>query len=193
MNIELIKKYKAEFDWWLENQDKNVQSKVDGKWLTRAGTWERESVEAIVTNDEYAKFRMAEADGGEVEFKMDDGRWTWKDPNGKYTLPADRFRIKPSWKWQDEPSPEKRVICSNDSGEFIGVERVDPQNVAYADNGNYRCSVKRCKIEPITMDDLHPFQRKGYYSVEELEGLAREHNGHSGVSFVDWLKQKEAK
>ena len=106
MNKELIKKYKTEFDHWLNG------GKVISKY-TLIPTWsncqsediwripdENISKVLIVINDEYATYRKASAEGKVVEVATDyndvDG-YIWKSMEDKefHYFNIDEIRIKP--------------------------------------------------------------------------------------------------
>jgi molybdopterin converting factor small subunit len=78
MNRELIKKYKKEFDYWLDNPDNLLfKSNIDkeSKWrkFDDSGddwTWTHHYNDKvkIVINDEYVEFRKALAEGKTIQF-----------------------------------------------------------------------------------------------------------------------------
>jgi hypothetical protein len=195
MNTDLIIKFKKEFDWWLANPDKAVMIKavngwerclVRNPWITPPEL--AESIKAIVINDEYVKFRMAFADGKEVTRRGH----VMELP--LFDCPPDEYDIKPSWKWQDEISKEKPVICKV-YGDYGCIGAVDSVK-----DGKYTFLLKNQREivycpEPITVADLHDFQRKGYYNIDELCDIHdKEFYPHKGatsaVGFLDWLRKK---
>ena len=78
MNRELIKKYKKEFDYWLDNpNDLLFKSNIDkeSKWrkLYADGddwTWTDHNKIQIVINDNYVEFRKALAEGKTIQTKL---------------------------------------------------------------------------------------------------------------------------
>ena len=68
MNKELIKKYKAEFDHWL-NGGKLLHKDEFGNWENSRDIWDlrTESIKAIVINDSYSIYRKAMAEGQIVQ------------------------------------------------------------------------------------------------------------------------------
>ena len=116
MNKELIKKYKAEFDHWLNGGKllanynfTNISNYKREPWFEVSETfWDKEFSEYlyIVINDEYVKFRKALAEGKIIQ--VNDGGITgsvkWVDINStffnfedlvKNKKPLNQFRIKP--------------------------------------------------------------------------------------------------
>ena len=119
MNKKLIKKYKAEFDHWLNGGNVQVYYKKDDepKWLTDEECIEYEghdnfshimqnSLEPedvlIIIDDEYIKFREAIAKGKAVEYL--DFRDEWRDLKENCVLieaiPLKDLRIKPEHKFK---------------------------------------------------------------------------------------------
>ena len=115
MNKELIKKYKKEFNSWLEN--------IDVIWKSKGGTFRSISdincfdlrrvsdssmVSYIIINDEYVELRKALTEGKTIQFydvveqhetnpSLD--VYGWRDfksfkPNSSFTFPIDKYRIK---------------------------------------------------------------------------------------------------
>lgn len=196
MNIELIKKHKPEFDWWLEDPyNRTCMGKVDGgSWIEYQDPFNL-SVTGSVTilkNDEYAKFRMAEADGKIVQINASPAfapRWRDMKSSAKYgVLEPKYYRIKPkAWKWQDDASKEKPVLCkvwddgglfteSNTTTQFItGHDQSD--TLPYIDNHS---NLWQHAI-PILIKDLHPFQCVGYLPLDEIKHEMEKH----GFGFED--------
>ena len=69
MNKELIRKYKDEFDHWL-NDGKLLHKDEFGNWENTRDIWDlrSERIKAVVINDEYVEFRKALAEGKIVEY-----------------------------------------------------------------------------------------------------------------------------
>jgi len=83
MNKELIKKYKKEFDYWLNDGDVI--------WKSQGGTWRSVNdincfrlgsvhnsaqVATIVINDKYAELRKAQTEGKIIQYKTNNSNWT---------------------------------------------------------------------------------------------------------------------
>ena len=79
MNKELIKKYKAEFDHWLDG-GKLLHKDEFGNWENTRDIWDlrTERIKAIVINDEYVEFRKAGAEGKQLQVSYNGGK-TWFD------------------------------------------------------------------------------------------------------------------
>lgn len=128
MNKELIKKYKEEFDYWLNNGSILWRSPrvvgLTNEWLdTAAGTCDSDKLftdddTEFVINDKYVEFRIALTDGKEIEYYVD-GFAGWqkvKDFNNP-VQGAVNYRIKPTpkieigdWIIIDDPATMK-YIC----------------------------------------------------------------------------------
>ena len=202
MNTKLIREFKTEFEWWLEDpENRSVMVKVSGEWdssrdlIDSPFNWPcPDIVTDIVINDGYAEFRMAEVDGKSVEYKP---RTVWVErmPKVPFGEHPSRYRIKPSWKWQDEISKEsKPVLCRvwddnyYSSGNpliihIVGYNESSSGPYTDIDGDEWGCA------EPITIKDLHPFQREGYYSIDELRVLSKKYTGISDM-FIDWLEKQ---
>lgn len=108
MNKELIKKYKAEFDHWL-NDGKLLHKDEFGNWENTRDIWDlrSERIKAVVINDEFVEFRKALAEGKIVQYNFGnyginrkDFPNTWKNLDLSIGILADRacpenYRIKP--------------------------------------------------------------------------------------------------
>lgn len=199
MNKELIKKYKAEFDWWLDGG--SLRYKDDKGWDTDDFflNWSCDSddIKAIVKNDEYVEYRMAEADGKIVQMMDDGGRWfACSEPGPDYSLPPSLYRVKHEWHWAQEASPEKPVFCIDMLSRCLYAI-----TSAYNDK-RFKCTFGEvyCEdpdmIKPILIGDLHPFQREGWIKIDELAKLSYEfakERGYNwnGSAFADWLKERK--
>lgn len=98
MNIELIKKYKAEFDHWLNGGEVIYNFKDNRKFYNL--TWD-ESIDAlnyIIVNDEYVEFRKALAEGKTIQWTSSDNQYDyplWEIVTKIDTyFPVNRYRIK---------------------------------------------------------------------------------------------------
>ena len=130
MNKELIKKYKAEFDHWLnggtllyrhfdyKKQEFNLWEVCDEGFL-----WNVRPIKhpCIIINDEYVEFRQALAEGKTVEVAIDhndiDG-YIWKsvEDDEFHHFNIDEIRIKPenqNRKDQDGNKNTKKFIRSS--------------------------------------------------------------------------------
>jgi Mor family transcriptional regulator len=101
MNKDVIKKYKKEFDTWLDGESvlaKHVDSKI---WTesTDNAKWNSWNMTYII-NDEYVEYRRALAEGKTVEYKMNTcyGGWNIVDNTVQHFSSSFDYRIKP-----DEP------------------------------------------------------------------------------------------
>ena len=97
MNKELIKKYKDEFDHWL-NGGKLLHKDEFGNWENTRDIWDlrSERIKAVVINDELIEYRKALVEGKTIQYYVD-GFVGWQDVtrlNQPTTHPND-FRIKP--------------------------------------------------------------------------------------------------
>ena len=98
MNKELIKKYKAEFDHWL-NGGRCLHLYHGVEWHeTKESTWSKNPIHIII-NDSYSFFRKALAEGKTVEFSGTEDGNNWA-VSSEYTFgrAPEHYRIKP-----DEP------------------------------------------------------------------------------------------
>ena len=114
MNKELIKKYKAEFDHWLNGGKlllKQINLVIPAEWEEFEEDWDWPIDElAVIINDEFVEFRKALAEGKIVQYNFGnyginrkDFPNTWKDLDLSIGILADRacpdnYRIK-----QEEP------------------------------------------------------------------------------------------
>ena len=105
MNIELIKKYKTEFDHFLNEGDllcREINIKVPTDWyeFDNDWSWSVDELEIII-NDEYSHLRKALCEGKTLEFKdpfkYEIPRWeklNTKDPSYSFYY-KNEYRIKP--------------------------------------------------------------------------------------------------
>lgn len=69
MNKELIKKYKAEFDWWLSGGALLCYTEVDGPYHPVDETyWDYPADIGFIIDDEYVEVRKALAEGNDIEY-----------------------------------------------------------------------------------------------------------------------------
>ena len=99
MNKELIKKYKEEFDYWLNGGSLEYKVFNYGWAVSNNVTfnWELpENIEHIVIRDEYVEFRKALAEGKKIEFLDNvDNSWTPFDDRVGFGNHIREYRIKP--------------------------------------------------------------------------------------------------
>lgn len=101
INKELIKKYKNEFDHWLDGGDIVVIFTNYG-WVNGLSfNWGSNDLDCdikyIIINDEYAEFRKALAEGKTVQYYVD-GFAVWQDVDsvGNHCISGKtNYRIKP--------------------------------------------------------------------------------------------------
>lgn len=96
MNKELIKKYKAEFEHWLNGGEIRYKHKDSVAWWDR-GCWDYSTnyVQAIIIKDEYVEFRKALAEGKTIQI-INKFNEEWMDLNMvAFSGPAEYYRIKP--------------------------------------------------------------------------------------------------
>lgn len=85
MNKELIKKYKKEFDHWLNGgkllacpiRDKLNGYSIDWQPIDENALWDNKNI-AYIINDKYVEFRKAGAEGKQLQVSYNDGK-TWFD------------------------------------------------------------------------------------------------------------------
>ena len=113
MNKELIKKYKVEFNYWL-NGGELLYSYIDDKLLWKSmdeidkntypvyirNPFQLSEHHIIIINDEYVEFRKALAEGKTVEFKHPQvGYKDWEIVTQEHlfqsVVPGREYRIKP--------------------------------------------------------------------------------------------------
>ena len=99
MSKEVIKKYKAEFDHWLDEGSVLCRSKANPKesWKEiKKPLWL--DTYLYIINDKYVEFRKAQAEGKQLQWQ-DNYHKVWECGFiNKFTLTLNRYRVKP-----DEP------------------------------------------------------------------------------------------
>ena len=108
MNKELIKKYRDEFNHWLNGGEIAVKYRGAGIYVGNPGNlvafnWSNpENIESIVIKDKYVEFRKSIVQGKQVQVYVDD---VWVDiDSSSYdfnNLPLDQVRVKPDIKVGD--------------------------------------------------------------------------------------------
>ena len=101
MNKELIKKYKAEFDHWLDGGkllQKQINLVIPAEWEEFLEDWDWPIDElAVIINDEYVEFRKALAEGKIIQYrnlKVNVFK-NWQDLGNLKFNPNFEHRIKP--------------------------------------------------------------------------------------------------
>jgi len=131
MNKELIKKYKAEFDYWLNGGkllfqylSNSTDTPIEDYWIEDNTPFMSNTLDVvIVINDEYVEFRKALAEGKTVQYTDSNGEtksldaWDnicWKQFKGC----VNNYRIKP-----DEPKFKVGdwITYEDDYGQIIAV------------------------------------------------------------------------
>jgi len=102
MNKAIITKYKAEFDWWLNDGQLLVRSETSyNKWMktVKHYAWSDSNADIII-DDKYVELRKAHADGKTIQ--LNDGSKYCPIWNKVYltqtpieTYPVELYRIKP--------------------------------------------------------------------------------------------------
>lgn len=180
MNIGLMKKFESAFLWWFEDTIKrSLNVKMNGKWDIAVYTIfdcdqkHNDDIVAIVPNDKHSKSRMDHADGAVIQMNFSVHGEDWRDVDPQWADNRE-YRVKPSWKWQDEISEDKPVICkciSEHAGTTIEpiIEWLDDGCHSYVSQNGKAYNIDR----PITAEDLHPFQREGWIEIDGLDDLWR--------------------
>lgn len=94
MNIELIKKYKAEFDHWLNGGIILFKFKDNREFYNFNWNESIEEVDYIVINDEYVEFRKALAEGNTIQCNQS-GYWEDLNHIPLFNQNISNYRIKP--------------------------------------------------------------------------------------------------
>ena len=105
MNKELIKKYKKEFDHWLNNESILCQTEHQGKWReVTTDKWDFNCAITFIINDEYVEFRKALAEGKTVQCNAREGQnditytafgHNWWVDTTEFKYATSFYRIKP--------------------------------------------------------------------------------------------------
>lgn len=198
-NIELVEKYIDVFNWWRENKAQGVMVKYDTSWgeyTISVFNWNNpNAISHIVKNDKYVKFRIARADGVELQ-RYSVSRHAWIDMSNNWIFdgPVGNYRIKSVFSAIDKLSDNingasEPVLCKGKiSGKVFKITGYNKHSdfpFVCGDDDYY-------ELRPLTCADLHPFQRKGYFSIDELDKLAREFClADREVEFITFLKDKD--
>lgn len=105
MNKELIKKYKAEFEHWLNGesilmQEYSYDEHKYSNWTTVPSNskWDYPDIykPRFVINDKYVKLRIAAINGDRIEILDVDNKWKYSDTrsNSPFIYPIEDYRIK---------------------------------------------------------------------------------------------------
>ena len=104
MNKDLIKKYKTEFDHWLDGGTiqacTSINGLADGYWEIVEPKWLSSS--CYIINDQYVEFRKALAEGKTIHIASDSNQSYYLNgipgyltTSCNFTLPVDSYSIKP--------------------------------------------------------------------------------------------------
>lgn len=137
MNKELIKKYKAEFDHWLNGGTllyrhfNYIEQEFTAWEVCNAGfSWNSSGINCprIIINDEYVELRKALAEGKKIEVLDVDGKWKdtgMTSSSRAFIYPLKDYRIKPE-------EPKFRVgdwLVEIHSGDFAKVLNVYKKDI----------------------------------------------------------------
>ena len=136
MNKELIKKYKAEFDHWLDGGkllQKQINLVIPTEWEEFAEDWDWPIDELVVIiNDEYVEFRKALAEGKTIQYKDREGFWNKIEYKlEEYHL--EELRIKPE-------EPKFKV------GDWVRDGKNIYQFIVPSSIYSYEASLQRCEL-----------------------------------------------
>ena len=186
MNIELIKKYKAEFEHFLNEGDllcREINIKVPTDWyeFDNDWSWSVDELEIII-NDEFSELRKALCDGKTVQIwevieqhVSDSSKdiYGWKDfksfkPNSPFNSEIHNYRIKPE---------ELKLKVGDFARDIISgkVSQVNNEDIA---NGKYSQDTKwepftgeLCwfwsgnKLEEATLSKFHSYTKHGGFKT----------------------------
>lgn len=113
MNIELIKKYKAEFDHWLNGGIILFKFKDNREFYNFNWNESIEEVDYIVINDEYVEFRKALAEGNTIQCNQS-GYWEDLNHIPLFNQNISNYRIKP-----EEPQFKVGDFVRNTSSSIV--------------------------------------------------------------------------
>lgn len=144
MNKELIKKYKAEFNYWLNGGEVLF---FTWKWYNskdNPGTTfnhsEPEKIKHYIINDEYVEFRKALAEGKTVQYYVD-GFAGWQDVDsiGNHGISGkNNYRIKPE-EPQFKVGDWVRIVNCNlvkNQKEVFCIDFIDDKNNCFGFNSD---------------------------------------------------------
>jgi len=105
MNKDLIKKYKAEFEHWLEDGKllASVQTSIWTNCNDCAFNWVNPgSIEHIIINDKYVEFRKAQAEGKIIQYNTGIHPQTWwiDISNSSFSYAPEMYRVRPEKKFK---------------------------------------------------------------------------------------------
>jgi len=98
MNKELIKKYKKEFEWWLNGGNILIKRNND-EWKLEYPYWSGDNIKYII-DDEYVEFRKALVEGSTIQYNpqtITHDRWDdlTLSANDEFGCKLSHYRIKP--------------------------------------------------------------------------------------------------
>lgn len=168
MNTELIKKYKAEFDHFLNDGKVICRTESDGPWHNvDNSTWEIESDIVFIINDDYVEFRKALCEGKTIQFKDLTEAWNdLKDP--KFKEEPRHYRIKPE-------EPKFKIgdfVRDIISGKISQVNNEDIANGKYSQVTKWEPSTRELcwfwsgnKLEEATLSKFHSYTKHGVFKT----------------------------
>jgi hypothetical protein len=216
-NLRLINKFFDAFNWWRKDpKNRSCWTNGGGGWTLNEMPFNKNLGDhiLIVINDGFAEQRKAEADGHDLEYitKGDecftrlkdeaDGYKTVQDLVDRYYSDSEfQIRVRPSVpEWTKHCSTEKPVICRvgtlfpKSYDQFAGIvgTKCDPIfGYVPTDDGTWLV------CEPITIDDLHDFQRKGWFKGRHLTALVCSFfeggNEEDGERLINFLRKQGVK
>lgn len=186
MNIELIKKYKAEFTYWLNGGSVllGIRDSITSitKWYPSVtDPFEEESTSGellVIINDEYIELRKALAEGKTIQLneaeKFSDPKRGWVDlsctclGDSRLLFPVGYYRIKP------EESKFKIGDFVRDiiSGKVSQVNNEDIANGKYSQVTKWEPSPRELcwfwsgnKLEEATLSKFHSYTKHGVFKT----------------------------
>ena len=154
MNKETIKKFKNEFEWWLDYGQIWQKNPGNGNWFgTSRPSFRFDFLYAIP--DEFVEERKAFAEGKEIEFNADG---FWEDTKGMPSwIPGTKYRIKPETWYLN--IPERGRLCWVSDVDNV-LEKVDIiMSYAKTPHFNYRsiCGSGWEYATPLTDEEIKQF------------------------------------
>ena len=172
MNIELIKKYKAEFEHLLNEGDllcREINIKVPTDWyeFDNDWSWSVDELEIII-NDEFSELRKALCDGKTVQayYKFND---TWndiikpefKDNVSNYRIKPEELKLKVGDFVRDIISGKVSQVNNEDiaNGKYSQVTKWEPspRELCWFWSGN--------KLEEATLSKFHSYTKHGVFKT----------------------------
>ncbi len=183
MNKELIKKYKAEFDHWLDGGkllQKQINLVIPTEWEEFAEDWDWPIDELVVIiNDEYVEFRKALAEGKIIQYrnlKVNVFK-NWQDLGNLKFNPNFEHRIKPE-------EPKFKVGDWVRDGKNI-YQFIEPSSIY-----SYELSLNRCELWQPQPGEWCWFWENGdkIPSFGKLTGMTESGKFFSGWGIYDYCE-----